>query len=501
MKKYLLAVIAFCSCLTANSQGFQWATTVNTSLGITTDNSDNVYCFGDASGPSGGSFLSKYDNSGTLIYSKEWAGSFHVRKIVFANTDNCLYACGKFEQSVTVEGQNLNSQGGTDGFVAKIDLSGNIQWIHSIGGALDDVCNSLTISSSAVIYVTGACDSTVSYNNVVQSTGDQRMFIASFNSSGSLLNFYDYDFYPPTAGFMGLNEGNYINTDTLGNIFVFATIEGRWWTDTAAGPQYGQYLTKFTSSGNMLWSKLIINSGCYYGYSYGGLEVDGQGTPYVRKRCDAHYGGAGYIVSLNNLTGDELASYGIQEATYTDIQHVDGDLLVTGVESAYTCPCQSNFGGNKIFKRMTPAGTVRYSEIFMRGAPTAVKKGTGSSVYLLASVYDTLRVGTISMTNGAGIGIQQYLLRYVEPSPTSVGYGASEKLSIYPNPADGAIIINTPELIDQIDIEDVSGALVKRVYPGVRNYNVNTAGFAVGFYNVTVYSANARFKEKVVISH
>ena len=58
----------------------------------------------------------------------------------------------------------INSNGGFDGFVTKVDTSGNYIWAKNVGGTGDDVINSSVTDQSGNIYSTGYFNGTADFD-------------------------------------------------------------------------------------------------------------------------------------------------------------------------------------------------------------------------------------------------------------------------------------------------------------------------------------------------
>ena len=50
-----------------------------------------------------------------------------------------LYVIGNYTTSILWQTIEVNSNGGRDSFVSKVDTSGTLNWIKKIGGSLDDL--------------------------------------------------------------------------------------------------------------------------------------------------------------------------------------------------------------------------------------------------------------------------------------------------------------------------------------------------------------------------
>lgn len=195
----------------------------NTESGVrlVCDNSNNVYLFGNYSGTANFGenasvvsytsrgeydlFLAKYDSNGGLswaktiggIYSDYWGG------IAYSPVANAIYIAGSYRATITFGpglGSNpLASVGSStsyyNGFLAKYDLNGNIQWSVRNGNTNSDhnYTNGVSCDNSGNPYITGGMqyDSYFySYNSAtnyyVRGVQYREPYIAKYNTSGAL---------------------------------------------------------------------------------------------------------------------------------------------------------------------------------------------------------------------------------------------------------------------------------------------------------------------------
>jgi hypothetical protein len=134
------------------------------------------------------------------------------------------------------------------------------QWAKSHGGAAYDFGNSIALSSSGEIYVTGNFLSpsitfgTFTLTNTGSSGGD--IFLAKYDASGNVV-------WATSAGGNGDDYANSVTVDGAGNIYVtggfqgatilFDTIALTNADTTAASPDI--FLAKYTPSGTLAWVK------------------------------------------------------------------------------------------------------------------------------------------------------------------------------------------------------------------------------------------------------
>ena len=97
------------------------------------------------------------------------------------------YVCGSFAGSLSAPGTTLASAGGTDGFVAKLDTTGKVQWLHALAGPGDQAALGIAADASGNIVVTGSFEDAIAVSSTtLVSRGGFDAFTARLNSGGSL---------------------------------------------------------------------------------------------------------------------------------------------------------------------------------------------------------------------------------------------------------------------------------------------------------------------------
>ena len=114
-------------------------------------------------------------------------------------------------------GLDSTGNGGTDGFVAKIDLQGNLVYAGFIGGGQDDEGRGIAVDSQGNAYVAGntkSPDFPAKGSLDPTFNGGQEAFVAKIDPTGTSVL---------SAGLIGGNShdsGNGIATDPSGNVYV-----------------------------------------------------------------------------------------------------------------------------------------------------------------------------------------------------------------------------------------------------------------------------------------
>jgi Secretion system C-terminal sorting domain len=147
-------------------------------------------------------FLAKYNTSGTFVWAKR-AGSASIyteQATAIVALDSSVYICGQFQDTAnfntpSASGSNeiIESTGGvlssSDGFVAKYNNMGNVQWLKRMGGSSGDYCNDIAVTPTS-IYAIGGFGGTANFNTPISSGNDtlstvalRESFITLFSTS------------------------------------------------------------------------------------------------------------------------------------------------------------------------------------------------------------------------------------------------------------------------------------------------------------------------------
>ncbi|MFX1376292.1 MAG: SBBP repeat-containing protein [Promethearchaeota archaeon] len=175
----------------------------STSIGITIDNSNNIYLSGWARNSSTSVYdivIVKYErNSGSQIWNRTYGVSDYSLTAFDIDLDNSgnIYVCGsKFPRG----GGYYNAT------ILKYDNSGNFQWYREWGGSETDIANAIVVDDDDNIYITGLTRSYGYY-------GVSDFFLLKYDTLGVLQK-------NVTWGGSNPDEAYSITTDSQGNVFI-----------------------------------------------------------------------------------------------------------------------------------------------------------------------------------------------------------------------------------------------------------------------------------------
>ncbi|MCH8147677.1 MAG: SBBP repeat-containing protein [Planctomycetes bacterium] len=223
-------------------------------------------------------FVVKYDTNGTVVWAQSAGGTgiFDMGKGIAVDSAGNGYVTGRFENTATFGPFTVTSDGDGDIFLAKYDTDGNVIWVRSAGGTLNDMGDGIGIDAVGNIYVTGLIRSTAAMFDLFTLTGDADydLFLVKYDTNGTVLLAQSARIDPR---FLTVTMA----VDPAGNSYIAGNSEG---TATFGPFSVGSvgggdiFVAKYDSAGGVLWAQSAGGSSLDVGT---GIGVDGVGNSYV----------------------------------------------------------------------------------------------------------------------------------------------------------------------------------------------------------------------------
>ena len=477
------------------SGNLQWATYFGGNMyddgwGIVLDKSNNLFVCGYTGGSltftttgahqtsyGGGpsdAFLSKFSNSGALIWSTFYGGS--GEELSFScqlDTIGNIYLGGitSSTNNISTPGSFQTNYGGGsyDGFLAKFNSNGVRQWATYYGGPGEDAPQYCTTDKVNCSYLGGYSTSSVSVSTSLSHqpnyVGGWDAFLVKFSPHGSRLWCTYY-------GDAGDEYVNHIKCDSLHNVYItgpttssvsIASTGAHQTVYAGAGPgnKGDGFLLKFDSSGVRQW-----------GTYYGGPSDEGGS-------CIALAGSNVYLFGATQ-SFSQIATPG----TYQDfLTNSFADMFLVKFNMAGVRQWGTYLGGttNDIayFGLTGPSG-----EIYLSGTSDGIFPVT-------TGAYQTTLKGMIEGVivkfneNAIGTGLTQQV------------FGASS-LIIYPNPNNGSFTLKG-ESDETIRIVNQLGQFIRTIeLNSGNNYTGSVSNLAPGIY--FLIDSNEKNLGKIVVA-
>jgi hypothetical protein len=261
-------------------------------ISLTVDNMQNVYVVGNFDGtvdfdPNAGvqslissaaarHFVLKLDVTGSFVWVKQIGG---ITWSITSDNTGAPYITGQFnitgDFDPGIGTLNLTPAGFVDGFVLKLNTSGDLVWVKQMG-ASGGTCApySIAIDAANNIYTTGGFFNTVDFDpgigisNLASTSGSQDIFVSKIDVTGNFV--WAKHFSSP------IDEApSSIKVDNTGNVLITGRFAYTVDFDpnvgvanlTALGTNYNSFITKLDASGNLIWAKALLGSAYNKGIS------------------------------------------------------------------------------------------------------------------------------------------------------------------------------------------------------------------------------------------
>jgi hypothetical protein len=239
---------------------------------VATDAAGNIYVAGDfrlsvAFGTNtltsaGGSdfYLLKFDPSGALLWARQagGAGNESNARVAVDAAGNALVT-GAFQGTATFGTNTLASLGGNDVFIAKFDPAGNVLWARRAGGSGDDLGNELTVGPAGSVFVAGEFTGVAGFGTTnLNGLGGTDAFVAQYDAAGALVRLWH-------VGSAGEDRARGVGVDAAGNLHVHGEFTGtltyRGLPVTSIGGGRDLFVLKTDGAGNPIWLKRAGGAG------------------------------------------------------------------------------------------------------------------------------------------------------------------------------------------------------------------------------------------------
>ncbi len=228
---------------------WQWAVSAGSGSGdfgfaVTLDSTGNVYWAGDfrntvsfgsttltsrgGGDVNGGGeiFIAKLDSSGNFLWAKR-AGSANENSLrerptnLVTDAQDNVYLSGYISGDSDFGDLSVDSRGGQDGFLAKLNPSGDWQWVRIVGGSGDESISALEYLNDNTLVVAGSFSNNITLSNgtALSPSANSDSYILTYNTSGELLDFDTLN----NSGSINISSST-VNSD--GNIIFGGTFTG-----------------------------------------------------------------------------------------------------------------------------------------------------------------------------------------------------------------------------------------------------------------------------------
>jgi len=220
---------------------------------------DSLYING-VSYPSQGlsdGYLIKFNDSGQLQWVKTF-GSIEEDVCLSIDVDdagNC-YFTGFYIGTLSMDGMQVSGEGMWDVFYGKVDPDGQLLWLKSFGGVLNDIGYGIAVTPSGEVYITGWFADTIDFGDGVSITsyGGSDIYLAKFDTNGNPL-------WARHAGSVGVEYGYKVDVSISGQVYVTGSASPGSSFDGVITDAAGMFVASYDPTGSIQWVLPSYNTG------------------------------------------------------------------------------------------------------------------------------------------------------------------------------------------------------------------------------------------------
>ncbi|MCX6148142.1 MAG: SBBP repeat-containing protein [Candidatus Kapabacteria bacterium] len=216
-------------------------------------------------------FVAKFDIDGKIVWATYFGGKDEEKTNGVATDDfNNIYICGytKSINGIYYQGFQQNKNAQIDGFVAKFNPLGELNWGTYYGGENDDYFNKITVDRNRDVIAVGI---TQSQNNIFFNGyqmflgGSNDAFLVKFATGGTRK-------WATYYGGTEFDSGNSIVNDENNNIYFTGSTQSTFnisknGYQNVKSSLYDAYLCKLDSDGMSQWATYLGGTGNDFGYA------------------------------------------------------------------------------------------------------------------------------------------------------------------------------------------------------------------------------------------
>jgi hypothetical protein len=393
-------------------------------------------------------WLIKLSTNGTILWDLDFGGSESDEGVAVTELLDGTLLLGGASMSGSSGLRTQFLRGFRDFWLVRIGQQGNVIWDRAFGGNGFDRMHGMTLLNDSLVIMTGMSNSTASFEKTSNGYGDWDIWVVGADLNGDLIWETTLGGSMDDRGFP-LVVGDYIYIVGSSD----SDISGTKSENSKGGSDI--WITKLNQTGNIVWDK-----------TYGGNSHDGASTAIVTTNGNIIIAGN----SESGVSGDK-----------TEPNRGGSDYWIVCIDTTGNILWDKTYGGNSI------DGSDAIIEVFPSKYLIAGTSSSGYSGDKTSSLKGDSEFWAIEFE--VSIGLQGFRPPKAE-------------ISLFPNPASEHIQITAPNgnVISEITISGIQGALARRYYPMTEVAKIGLTDFSPGVYFIeTTLLSGHRNRTKLVI--
>lgn len=482
-----------------------------------------------------GTYIAKFDTMGNCIWATHAIGQGSGRigfTDVFIDDINNVYLIGSFNGTVNFQSNILNSSIGAashfrDGFIARLNDLGQVQWVSIYKGILpikieaDNTVSNFHIASW--IYENNPA---IIEQDTFYSKGEIDILLSKVNTQGQV----QHNIH------IGGNDADHINSisvDDNNNLYISGTTISdtthfglHTLINTLPNNKPRMYVAKINPQGSFEWAlqSTAVNFNSSVGNAYHSLSKQGDIYVYGNFSDKVMYGSSmlspthiynTYYASISNQGQVNHSAIVIESDTVHSVSSgavdADDNLYLTG-----------NFDGTNTFGD-TILNAENYDIFVMKLKPESEKinylwanQSTGQG-YEISSKILIIKPNEVYISGGhnqgdavfgelilpaPGTGYQQgFIAKISECEPSNINEpNPLAQISVYPNPAISQLTVTNLPANSTVSISDITGRVIYTQQAKHNTLHIPVKQWGSGMYFVKIKSGESVVNKKIVIN-
>lgn len=441
----------------------------------TVDFDPNIGVYNLISNGSTDIFVQKLNPEGELIWAKSMGGTSFDEGSDITLSNTSLYLTGSFQDTVDFNPSPnvdfLISEGDNDVFIQKLNLSGELIWVRSMGSEFNDEGTAILVDNLENIFVAGHFKGTLDFDlnngiNNITSNGNSDLFLQKIDSESNLI-------WAKTIGGTSGEQLFDLEIDNAGNIYSTGFFLGSVDFDPNpeiftlnSGNALHAFVLKLNTNGNFIWAK---NMGGESTHTFGkSIAVDELGN----------------IITAGGFTG--TADFDPNSNIMNFSSNGDEDIFIQILDSIGDLIWIGTFGGDKLDQ---------VQSVHLDNSTNLVLTG------LFQEVVDfdlSQEINNSEAVGSSDIFIQKLTLDEL----VGITNIKPSKITLYPNPNNGKFYLEFQEIFSlNIKIIDSMGKNVYQNYGYNSTEQIDLSNLSNGLYYLRMIINNNEIQSKVIIIH
>jgi hypothetical protein len=326
-----------------------------TDIARAVDADGNVYVAGKIGGVPQGypsdAFVSKYDDAGNLLWTRQFGGSnFCCSPAEDVVNGIAVDASGVYVAGSTdglLPGQTSSGASQLDAFVRKYDTDGNELWTRQFGTGFAESAVAIAMDASGGVYVAGNTNGRIpnQTGGFEPSAGGVDVFVRKYDPAGNAL-------WTRQFGSAGADQVSGVAANASGEVYVTGDTSGALPGQISAGGQ-DAFVRKYNAIGTVIWTSQFGTAAAdrATGIAADGSDVYASGFTAGAFAGQTSAGSDDAFIRKYNTNGSEVwtRQFGSAGADQANGVAVGGSGIYLAGQTGGVLPGQSSAGGQDAF--------------------------------------------------------------------------------------------------------------------------------------------------------